>query len=170
MINNFLTRRPVGQMIKEFLRETPPESIPATFEIATQILRKTEADWEYKNEMLAFYRMGATPQEIEENLMGTGTAYGTRHYVKETLKFFKQHLGDAFEIHRTEAERAAEKVMVLQLKQIQRAALSAIEMLETAKIPRSRIISLLQNEPFAHWRTFARKYLERKKLNTQSRS
>lgn len=164
VFNWFLTER----KILKYLDNNPlsletAEERKDTIETLLYFIRKYEAEWDFKNEVLAFLRGGATIDQIEEMLTDQKGFYSSRHYLSITKKALKKSLGKEFEKQRSEIDLLIKKVLSTELLQIQKKALDALRELSENGVPPQRIISLLQGESLTSWPNFAWRYSSRLK-------
>ncbi len=128
-------------------------------ELYMHLFRKYSAEWDYKNEALAYYKMGAPLDLIAKEVFDPkGGGYPVWVYKRSFSKFIGK-----------EANRKAWKPFVkeefkeifeAELKNIESNAIEAMRMLESTGKSRAEIILLLANEPFSGWKKFAARYLE----------
>lgn len=141
---------------------TPDEWIESYFCAA----RKYTAEWEYKNEILAFLKMGSAPEFIKEELELPGYSPACyQRLITEWLKddIAKDYGADAYDKNKRAIVTTFQKTFGDELRQIVGSGLEAIAMLETAGIPRTELTLLLANEPLAGWKKFSTRYLAEKK-------
>lgn len=159
VFNWFLTERKISKYLDDnSLSLETAEERSDTVENLLYFMRKYEAEWDFKNEVLAFLRGGATLDQVEEMLSDQQGAYSSRHYLSIAKKALKKSLGPEFEKQRSEIDLLIKKVLSTELLQIQKRALDALRGLSENGVLPQRMILLLQGEPLTSWPNFARRY------------
>lgn len=131
-------------------------------ELMMRVIRKYGAEWNFKNEALAFLRGGDSVEKIKKILLDEKGHYESSYFVNKARisakKFLAREEDKDLEIF---IDELVEKVMIPELQQIKKRALDAVDNLLNSGTPRDKVISLLQNEPLLSWPNFARRYLKR---------
>lgn len=164
VFNAFLADQKIDKYFGHEPDFNPPEEEkwPEWLELTLRTIRKYGAEWNFKNEALAFLRGGTNIEKIKKILLDEKGHYESSYFAKKAIVA-------AYKYRPTKEDKESGKfineivkrIMITELQKIQREALDAADQLEKSGMPRDKIISFLQNEPLTSWPNFARKYLKR---------
>lgn len=170
-LNWFLTEKKVAKYLGSY-----PFSVEQVKELDSEVIepilcfiRKYEAERDFKNEVLAFINGGANLDQIEEMLIDQEGSYSSRHYTIIAKEVIRKSLKPGLsEKNTAEFDALAERVLGVELLQIQKRALKALRELSESGVPLRRMVSLLQGEALTSWPNFARRYSMRLKEKNSS--